>query len=292
MKTNFLLLLLFPVLLNAQNMNGKVIEKVKIPSAILKKDINCSVYFPPDYDISNRSYPVLYLLHGYTDDETAWVQFGEVNSTADKAIQNKEIAPMIIVMPDAGVTWYMNDIKGEERYEDMFINELIPYVDKTYRTRAQKEFRAIGGLSMGGLGSLLYSMKYPDLFSSCIAYSAAVRTNEVLYDIPDNDFKNVFGKILGEKPKNKNSFPKQWTINNPVDLAKTLDVEKLNTVSFYLDCGDDDFLKPGNCILSNVMTERKINHELRFRDGDHNWTYWRTYIIDGLKYISKRFHQF
>lgn len=270
---------------------GKVVEKIQLPSSILKTNVNCSIYFPPDYDTSNRSYPVLYLLHGYTDNETAWVQFGEVNSTVDKAIAKKEISPVIIVMPDAGVTWYMNDINNKEPYEDMFIKELIPYIDSKYRTRAKKEFRAIGGLSMGGFGSLLYSMKYPDTFVACIAFSAAVRPNEELIKMDDKRYNEVFGKLLGPKPKSLNEIPEYWKTINPIELAKMQPVDKLNTVGFYLDCGDDDYLIEGNTLLNSIMNERKIKHEFRVRDGVHNWTYWRENIIDGMKFITKYFRR-
>ena len=134
---------------------GKVIEKVNIQSKILNSTVNYAVYLPPGYENSIRSYPVVYLLHGFSDNETGWIQFGEVQHIVDMAISKGDIPPMIIVMPDGKVSWYINDVDGKNRYEDMIFEEFIPFIDKTYRTRAEKEFRAVSGLSMGGYGSLL-----------------------------------------------------------------------------------------------------------------------------------------
>ena len=84
--------------------NGRGMESLKFQSNLMGKDVNYTIYLPPDYETSNRNYPVVYLLHGYTDDDTGWLQFGEAPYIADEAIANREIPPMIIVMPDGGVT--------------------------------------------------------------------------------------------------------------------------------------------------------------------------------------------
>lgn len=267
---------------------GKVIESNIMKSKILDKEVKYSVYLPFDYETSNRSYPVLYLLHGYTDNETAWVQFGEVNMAADNAIALREIPPMIIVMPDAGVTWYLNDYQGKVRYEDMFFNEFIPFIEKNYRTRNLKEFRAVGGLSMGGYGSLVYAMKHPDMFCACVSMSAAIiadtafinRINEKRYDLI-----NVYGPMEGD------TLPAYWRKNNALSIAKSLPSDSLSLVHYYMDCGDKDFLISGNCALHLLLMEKKVSHEFRVRNGEHNWTYWRTSIIDGMKFIGQYFHR-
>ena len=107
---------------------GRVFDNLSMPSKILKMDRKYALYLPPDYETSQRSYPVLYLLHGYGDDQTGWVQFGEVMHIADGAINSGKATPMIIVMPDAntGTIGYVNDAKGDWRYEDFFFQEFIP----------------------------------------------------------------------------------------------------------------------------------------------------------------------
>ena len=127
-----------------------ICESLKFKSEILGRDVAYSIYLPDGYDTSTRLYPVLYLLHGWSDNETSWIQLGNMQIIVDKAIRSNEAVPMIIVMPDAKVTWYVNAYDGKDSYEDMFFKELIPEIQKKYRARSDKEFRAVSGLSMGG----------------------------------------------------------------------------------------------------------------------------------------------
>ncbi|MDO8930337.1 MAG: alpha/beta hydrolase-fold protein, partial [Bacteroidota bacterium] len=154
---------------------GKVSDNLTVPSKILKMDRKYAIYLPADYETSNRSYPVLYLLHGSGDDQSGWVQFGEVKHIADKAIQEGKSTAMIIVMPDGntGQRGYFNSPKGDWNYEDFFIQEFMPFIEKTYRIRAEKRYRAISGLSMGGGGTFMYALHHPELFSSACPLSAS-----------------------------------------------------------------------------------------------------------------------
>ncbi len=151
---------------------GKVLESLEFESKIVSYPVKYSIYLPPDYYTSERSYPVLYLLHGYSDDETGWIQFGEANSIADKAINSGDATSCIIVMPDGKVAWYTNSVDGKDRWEDMFTNEFIPSIEKKYRIRSKKEFRAIAGLSMGGWETMETFMAHPDMFSYINVMSA------------------------------------------------------------------------------------------------------------------------
>jgi S-formylglutathione hydrolase FrmB len=272
-------------ILQAQNLK----EKQSITSKILGESVNYSIYFPPNYNASNRNYPVTYVLHGYTDDETAWVQFGEIDRQADAAILSGKIPPMILVMPDAKVTWYVNDASSKKRYEDFFIEEFIPHIDKTYRTRAKKEFRGITGLSMGGYGSFLYAIKHPDLFAASVPLSAAFYTEEKVITYEQERWNNVEGLMYGKDLKGQERITEHWKANNPFEILKTADKEELKTVKYWIDCGDDDFLYEGNSKMHIVLRDMEIPHEFRIRDGAHNWTYWRTGIIDALAFIGKSF---
>ena len=269
---------------------GQVLEGLTMQSQILGHAVNFAVYLPPDYKAGTRLYPVVYLLHGYTDNESGWIQFGEINTIADRAIESREIPPMIIVMPDAKATWYMNNADGSEKYEDMFIQEFIPCIDKNYRTRPTKEFRGIAGLSMGGFGSLLYSMKYPDMFVACAAYSAAVWTDEEMKARPLGNRDGLFEKLFG-LTADKSLLTPHYRANSILDLVSTLPKEQIEKVRFYIDCGDDDFLYKGNSALHVLLRDKQIKHEFRTRDGGHSWVYWRTGITDGLKFIGESFHR-
>src|SRR6188508_238445 len=138
--------------LTAMTQGSKVSDNLTLKSKILNMDRKYAIYLPPGYETSTRSYPVLYLLHGGGDDQTGWVQFGEVQRIADEAIRNGTATPMVIIMPDAdsGRRGYVNTADGQWNYEDFFFQELMPYVEQKYRIKADKRYRAVAGLSMGG----------------------------------------------------------------------------------------------------------------------------------------------
>ena len=281
---NYLLFLLFFFSI-ATGQQGKVMDHLTLPSKILKGDRNFAIYLPPDYDHSSRSYPVLYLLHGYTDDHTGWVQFGEVKHIADKAINEGSATPMIIIMPDAdtGLPGYTNSISGKWNYEDFFFNELMPHVEDRFRIKKNKRYRAIAGLSMGGGGSFLYALHRPDLFSSAAPLSAWMgpKNLEEMNDFATRE--NIKFNEADLEP-----FLKQ---NNPLELIDSMSQESLNSVRWYIDCGDDDFLYEGNSMMHIKMRDKQINHEFRIRDGGHTWDYWRSALPTVLSFISKGFHQ-
>lgn len=159
-----------PLFMNGQS---RVLEQETVESSILKTKISYSVYLPSGYETSKRSYPVLYLLHGGGDDHTAWVQSGEVQFIADKCINQGTATPMIIVMPDSkqGKSRYFNGYKGEWLYEDFFFQEFIPYIEKTYRVKPDKRYRAVSGLSMGGRSAFVYALHHPEWFATCCPLS-------------------------------------------------------------------------------------------------------------------------
>lgn len=266
---------------------GKVLEGKSVGSKILGRNVNYSIYLPPNYDESSgRKYPVLYLLHGYSDNETAWVQFGNVDQTADKAIANGDITPIIIVMPNGDLDWYVNDYAGKVRWMDMFIQDFIPTIDKEYKTRASREYRAISGLSMGGYGSFMMCIRNPSVISQCAGLSAAFWGSEKAFFELKENYKHPFWP---SKTKDKEEIFKYYNNYNVIDLMKTLPLDSLKKVRWYFDCGDKDFVTDGNALLHIALNERKIEHEYRVSAGYHNWQYWRTHILDALKFATKGF---
>jgi len=270
---------------------GKIIEERTVKSSVLNRSVKYTIYLPADYETSERTYPVVYLLHGYTDDNTAWVQFGEINRLADAAIAEGTIPPMIIVMPNADSSWYINSYDGKEKYEDFFVKEFIPTIEKTYRIKAEKTFRGIAGLSMGGYGTLILSLKHPELFSAAAPLSAAVFDDNTLTSIPDKNYENTFGQLFGRGLKGKDRLNDSWYSNSVLKIIETKSADDLRKVHYWIDCGDDDFLTKGNCLLHIALTDKGVPHEFRMRDGAHTWTYWRTGIIPALAFIGDEFHQ-
>ncbi|SDP17593.1 S-formylglutathione hydrolase FrmB [Mucilaginibacter sp. OK268] len=270
---------------------GKVIEEQSVKSSILKRNVKYTIYLPADYETANRSYPVVYLLHGYTDDNTGWLQFGEINRYADKAIANGTIPPMVIVMPNADSSWYINSYDGKEKYEDFFIKEFMPQIEKIYHIKANKEYRGVAGLSMGGYGTLIYTIKYPQLFAAGAALSAAVFPDDQMIGMPDENWDHVFAQLYGRGLKGKDRLNKAWQTNSVLSMVQDKTTEQLSSVRYWIDCGDDDFLTKGNCLLHIALMEKKVPHEFRVRDGAHTWTYWRTGITDALQFIGDSFRQ-
>jgi len=267
-----------------QAQSGKVFDNLSLSSTILNVERKYAVYLPPDYDISERSYPVLYLLHGSGDDQTGWVQFGEVLHITDKAIREGNATPMIIIMPDAnsGRRGYFNDIKGDWNYEDFFFQELIPHVEKTFRAKKEKRYRAISGLSMGGGGTLMYALHKPEMFSAAAPLSAFVGPLSL------GEAKKRYDK---EGLSSEESLKTYYENHNALSLVKKLPEDKIKTIRWYIDCGDDDFLYEGNSLLHIEMRKKNIPHQFRIRDGAHNWTYWRESLPKVLEFVSASFHQ-
>ncbi len=270
---------------------GQLLESQSMSSKILNREVEYSIYLPQDYQTSSRHYPVLYLLHGYTDDETGWTQFGEVKKIADQSMAEVAVADMIIAMPDGGLHWYVNSHDGKTRYEDFFIEEFIPFIESTYKARATSEFRALAGLSMGGHGTLIYAMKHPEMFAAAAPLSAAAWGAKDVTASTQEDWDRYFGFIFGEGLEGDNRLTDHVKDNLALYLVESQDPEELKKVQWYIDCGDDDFLINGNMELHRMMTEKGIPHEFRVRDGAHNWTYWRTALPEVFKFISKSFHR-
>lgn len=291
MKSNLIFFILLFVSFAGFSQKGKVMESLKCESKLINAPENYSIYLPAGYETSTRKYPVLYLLHGYSDDETDWIQFGEVAQIADEGIENGDFPPVIIVMPSGNISWYCNDYKMINPWEDMFIKEFIPAIEKTYRVRSERQFRAISGLSMGGYGSLMLSMRYPDLFSSCVAFSSGTFTDEEIVEMPDKRYNMFFGDIFGKGLIGENRISESWKAHSPLHLIYDVPKDKLKTIHFYIDCGDDDFLYQGNSKLHILMRKLDIPHEYRSRQGGHEWSYWRSGLVDGLKYIGQNFRQ-
>jgi enterochelin esterase-like enzyme len=265
---------------------GKVSDNLTIVSKILKMDRKYAIYLPEDYYTSDRFYPVLYLLHGSGDDQSGWVQYGEVKHIADKAVAEGKCTAMIIVMPDGntGQRGYFNSPKGDWNYEDFFFQEFIPTIEKTYRIRNEKRYRAISGLSMGGGGTFMYALHHPELFSAACPLSAYA--GPVSMEEATTRWEKQYPGV------SKDDIVKYYSKHSALELINNMPEDQKKAVRWYIDCGDDDFLYEGNSLIHIAMRKKEIPHEFRIRDGAHNWTYWREALPAVLDFISQGFHQY
>lgn len=275
------ILLTFPAFLSAQT--GKVFDNQIVSSKILKSDRKFSIYLPADYDASQRSYPVLYLLHGMGGDQANWIDYGDLQQIANNVINSGKATPMIIVMPDAtsGRSGYFNDIRGDWNYEDFFFQELIPFIEKKYRVKPNKVSRAISGLSMGGGGTFMYALHRPEMFSAAYPISAYIGPTSL--EVAKTRWKTDDLKLSDE------TIQKYYEQHNAISLINNMPDNQKKAVKWYIDCGDDDFLEEGNYLAHRAMITKEIPHEFRINDGGHNWTYWRTALPKVLEFVSKAF---
>ena len=231
----------------------------------------------------DRSCPVLYLLHGSGGNNQSWVKLGHVNEVLDYLVAAGECEPMIVIMPTADDDMqrarrgYFNC--PEWRYEDYFFKELMPCVEGRYRIKADKSSRAVAGLSMGGGGAVAYAQKHPELFCAVYAMSAFVRVCKSRPITDDMTNKVNLMRILARE-NDCVSF-----VENSSDSVK----EQLKTVSWFVDCGDDDHLFEVNMEFVLSMKDAGIPVQLRVREGGHKWEYWRTALHICLPYLTRQF---
>ena len=265
---------------------SKVFDNLTLESKILNQERTYAVYLPNDYDSSERSYPVLYLLHGLGDDQTAWIKLGDVQRITDESIDSGISSSMIIVMPDAGtgIVGYINQPNRDWFYEDFFFEELIPHVESKFRIKKGKKYRAISGLSMGGGGTLVYALHRPDLFSSAAPLSPAIGPTDL------DDFHKWISRY-NFYFNDKIETQKLLNANHPLILIAEKSKQDLNSVAWYLDCGDDDYLYEDSSLLHLAMKKKGVKHEYRVRDGAHTWKYWKESLPNVLGFVSINFHQ-
>lgn len=284
MGKHFILIIF--ILIPLQLFSRSKILRDTIFSEVLNADRCYSVYLPPSYDESKgKEYPVLYLLHGMSQTDRDWVYRGHVQEVADRLVFSGEASPMIIVMPDAGGDIYADVWNGYFNmpgwnYEKFFFEELLPYVEKKYNIIGDKEHRAVAGLSMGGGGATAYGLWHPDMFAAVYAMSA-------LMDIPE------YGAAHYDNPDSKLAILTRSVIERScikfVSNADSTSIEKLRTVGWFIDCGDDDFLLDRNIEFFRSLRDAKVGCQFRVRDGGHDWEYWHSALYMCLPFVSRCF---
>lgn len=261
---------------------GGTVARYTIHSDILNADKTFSVYVPADYDESDRRYPVLYLFHSAGATDETWTQTGQLKEIADDAMRSHMAVPMIIVVPDASGTdeHHLGKLLGYFSvdgwdYEAYFHKELIPLVDDTFRTVADKRHRAVAGVSMSGEAAIAYAQKNSTYYAAACSISG------------------ILGKPEQSKmAKTDAAYADGLIRNNPaafVENATPEQVEALKTVRWYADCGDNDFFYEGNIQYFLAMKAKGVDIDYRMRSGVHDWYYWTTGLAPILQFISLAF---
>lgn len=221
-----------------------------------------NIILPTDSSIAGP-YPVLYLLHGYSDDHTIWCR----RTSVERYVEGRGL---IVVMPDSHLGWYTNAAHGQP-YEDHILEDVIGFVDRSFPTIASRAGRCIGGLSMGGYGAMKLGLKHPQLFASVHAHSAA-------FVIPNpnwnNEFRQKMSLIFGPDPAGSD--------NDVFALAARANRKKLPAL--HIDCGTEDYLIDGNRRFRAHLKKLKIAHQYHEYPGIHDWAYWDRHIPAAIEF--------
>jgi S-formylglutathione hydrolase FrmB len=244
-------------------------------SAILNSSVRYCVYLPASYfsaDAKTKKYPVLYLLHGLGGNEQAMALDGEWTALQDLQ-REKKVGEFLVVAPDGWDTFYINSRDGKTPYGDFFLREFIPFVERTYRIRAERAARGITGFSMGGYGALRIAFAHPELFGSASSHSGALMREPPqgvsAVASSGNPVAQLLANVFGDPIDRK-----FWDLNSPFALARK-NAELLKRMKIYFDCGTEDsygFYR-GATELHETLDSLKIPHEFHLYPGGHSISY-------------------
>ena len=264
------------------------VECSSLSSAILGRSVSYCVALPEDYAASTARYPTLYFLHGLFENERSWSERGG-QEVLDSLVSQGQVGRFLVVLPDGGKTFYVNSVDGHERYEDFFIQELVPAIDRTYRTVSDRRARGISGTSMGGYGALHLGMRHPEVFGAASAQSAALLP-KFPNPIPTEGRWGFYARIL-QGPFGSPLNEAYWEANSPLTLAEHPD--HFANLKLYFDCGDNDRygFAEGAALLDKILTEKGFHHEFALRPGNHGWSYLSQYMKYALLFHWQEFGQ-
>lgn len=242
--------------------------EMKFKSSELKKSVQVNAIIPE----GRETYKTLWLLHGLTDDHTAWARYTSVERYA----RDRGIA---VVMPNADRSWYTNTAYGAN-YFNFIADELPALCRRVFKGMSERrEDNIVGGLSMGGYGALKLSLSRPEQYSGCICLSGAFDITRKGRFCPIDEWKSIFGFDL-ETP-----LSLERSEHDVFFLAENRKKAGGLFPKLYMWCGTDDSLLGVNRDLDRYLTELGVAHAFEESEGDHSWKWWDAHLQDGLKYI-------
>ncbi|MCD1653618.1 esterase family protein [Treponema zuelzerae] len=251
------------------------LERIEFHSAILGKTMALYAYLPPGYS-SEREWPVLYLFHGFGNNEIEWFEYHKLGEVADRLIALGLMKPTIIIAPRMDNSWGIDSGKPAMNgpspkralfsgpYESYFLKEVMYLAETRYRASKERSERSLGGISMGGFAALHIGFRHPELFARVGGHSPALRGPQ----IPDY--------FLYAKPRKTAEV-------DPIALARK---KNLRGMSVFVDCGADDSLFAGCKELADVLSERKADVAFFSAPGAHNAAYWHPNLARYLRFYA------
>ncbi|OXM87853.1 alpha/beta hydrolase [Paenibacillus rigui] len=243
----------------------------------------CFVYLPKGYEENDRSYPVIYLLHGMYGSESHWLLKGNAEQTLDRMIDEGTLRPSIVVMPSDGGyghgTFYINWYNGTGNFEDYFIYDLVMEIDKQYRTLDDPKYRAVCGLSMGGFGAFSLALRYPQLFGAAASLSGALTSTEHIAEhYSRSDVSQMIGPVRGP-----------FAQGHDLQLLASRRVQEPQRPALYFNCGTNDFLYSMNASYTKHLESIQYPHVYEEFSGEHTWEYWTEHLPDALNFMEAQF---
>lgn len=234
-------------------------------SRALRKASSFNIVFPDDPRIE-PPWSVFYLLHGLSDDHTIWMR----RTSIERYVAG---LPLVVVMPDGGRGFYSNAAEGDA-YEDDLL-EVIGLVDRTFPVKAEREGRAIGGLSMGGYGAVKMGVKHHEMFASVNSHSGAVGFLKGVSE--ERPLSCEFARIYGPEPAGGDDDP----------FALVTQVDHGRLPKMRIDCGTEDFLLDQNRDFHRHLDELMIPHEYEEFPGGHDWAYWDAHVQEAVEFHAR-----
>lgn len=246
-------------------------ETLQVAASKMKKNVAVTVILPNSYKAGSQTFPVVYLLHGASDNNNTWLQRTPIEELVD-------IYQFITVCPDAGTSWYFDSPDDpNSQYETFVASDLVNYIDGHYRTRANPGSRATLGNSMGGHGALFLAIRHSNVFGVAVGMSGG-------YDLRPFTTKWDIAKRIGTFQ----AHPDRWERLSVVNVAKSL---KNHQIALSFECGVGDFFIDNNRALHNLLIEMKADHDYTERPGVHGWVYWRPNLRYQAQFIYERFKE-
>lgn len=260
-------------------------QHLTLVSKSLGKEVTFSVLFPKMYrEEQDARYPVVYMLHGYGESGKDWTKW----VSAINSMENGGLQPMIYVFPNCANSYFCNTHDGRALYMDMIVDELVPFVDRSYRTVADRDHRAVMGYSMGGFGAMALALKNPDVFGMSVPLSMSFRTDEQYMTESQDGWDNQWGSIFGGRGQaGAARLTDYYKSHCPFYQFVPENLNELSKVKWFLHCGDDEEqLLIANDNLHVQMRDYGYEHEFRIGDGGHSGDYWRNAARETLPWIE------
>lgn len=277
-RTFRIIILLFIPFFAVRPQTAVLLDSLYSPS--IKSISHVTIILPEGYRSSAQRYSTVYLLHGFNQNHTSWVNSTRLTSTAQRY-------KYIIVCIDAGNSWYTNSVPQPSlRYEDLVVKDIIPFIDQKYRTIPDKRHRSVCGLSMGGYGALKYGLKYPEMFSLAAGLSPSIQFPAGLEDsaivarrsaASNASVRSAFGAVRSEL----------WNANDIFFLAQNAVTDSLPY--FFLAAGSQDNIPEvitQTHELTALFRQRKVRCEMHETPGGHDWRFWEEHLGSVLERIS------